>query len=252
MGLMDSRIRYPLGRVSLAADVVWERIRERPPGFDFKFNPKKLPAEVTADEMKELAAINDTWQQNRALRKIISQHMRRSTQERREEIFKWIVKMWGGIRGGKDDTFGTWVRELSYFDEDRVKAFYVKREDKRPSSWSKILSFADHTQYPIYDARNAVALNVILEGTKVEGRFRMPATRNKEVPTAVDELKDILHQRFEGRRVRYAYYKEYRNLLRAIEKQFKLEDVLEVEMHLFAHSMSIITSFNAAITPQEE
>lgn len=245
MGLMDSRIRYPLGRVSIAAGLVWDRIKERPPKFRFNLNFKKLPSEITADERSHLMSIEDTWERNREVRKLISQHMRRATQERREEIFKWIVKTWGGIRGGNDGIFAEWVKELSYFDRDRVEKFYFTREDHRPSSWSKIISFADYKFYPVYDARATVALNVLLEGTNIEGRFHMPATRNKEVPKAVEKLKDELERKFEGRRVRYAYYREYRNLMRAIEKHARLDDVLQVEMHLFANSLPIIRSYNS-------
>ena len=244
MGLEDSRVRYPLGRVSIAAGLVWDKIKERPPKFKFNLNFKNLPSEITSKERKHLMSFEDTWERNREVRKIISQHMRRATQERREILFKWIVKDWGGIRGGNDDIFQTWVEELSYFDQPRVEKFYFTREDHRPSSWSKIISFADHKFYPVYDARATVALNVLLEGTKIEGRFHMPETRNKEVPKAVDKLKDELKWKFDGRRVRYAYYREYRNLLRAIEKHAGLQDVLQVEMHLFSHSIPIIKDYN--------
>lgn len=245
MPAKHGRVRFYVGRLTNVPPVVWDRIKERPEEFDWRFDASKLPEFVTADDRAVLTGINDSWERNRELRKVVSKRMKHTTHERREEIFKWIVKDWGGIRGGNDEVFPQWVSELGVFERERIEAFFKNEERDRPSSWSKILSFIDYRYYPVYDARNAVALNIILEETDLKWRFFMPGTQNKEVPKAVDAIRDRLKEVFKGHHIQYAYYREYRNLLLAIKEHANLSDVLEVEMHLFAHSMDIINAYIA-------
>lgn len=243
MSAKQSRVRFYVGRIANVPPVVWERIKTRPDKFDWRFDPKKLPEFISSEESLTLTTINDSWERNRELRKIVAKHMQNTTRERREDIYKWIVKDWGGIRAGNDDVFPRWVAELSYFDREDIERFFKREEKDRPSSWSKILSFINYRYYPVYDARNAVALNIILEETDLKWRFFMPGTQNKEVPTAVEAIRDQLKEVFKGRHIQYAYYREYRNLLLATKEHADLSDVLEVEMHLFANSMNIIKDY---------
>jgi len=245
MSVTRSRVRFYVGRISNVPPVIWDRIKERPANFEWRFDPKKLPDFLTDDDRAELTSINDSWERNRKLRELVSKHMRKKTREMREDIFKWIVKDWGGIRGGNDDVFAEWVAELGVFERKRIEDFFKNEERDRPSSWSKILSFIDHRYYPVYDARNAVALNIILEETDLKWRFFMPGTQNKEVPKAVDAIRDQLKKVFKGHHIQYAYYREYRNLLLQVKEHAGLKDVLEAEMHLFAHSIDIIKAYIA-------
>lgn len=243
MPARHGRVRFYVGRLEFVPPIVWDRIKTRPEKFDWRFDPKKLPDFITPEERSTLTTINDSWERNRELRRIVAKHMQHTTRERRKDIFKWIVKDWGGIRGGNDDVFPQWVAELSDFKRERIEKFFQNEERDRPSSWSKILSFIEHRYYPVYDARNAVALNIILEETDLKWRFFMPGTQNKEVPKAVEAIRDQLKEVFKGHHIQYAYYREYRNLLLAIKEHADLSDVLEVEMHLFAHSMNIIKDY---------
>lgn len=244
MPVTNSRVRFYVGRLNATPPIIWDRIKERPEKFDWRFRKIKLPEYITDEQRQALSQMNDDWARLRALREYVSDHIKRTTPEQREDVFKWIVKSWGGIRGGDDEAFSRWVHQLSGLKRETIEEFFKVEERKRPSSWSKILSFIDHRYYPVYDARNAVALNIILEETNVKWRFYMPGTQNTDVPKAVTRIRALLDKTFVGHHNQYAYYREYRNLLLSIVKQCDdVRDVLEVEMHLFAHSLPIIKGY---------
>jgi hypothetical protein len=90
-------------------------------------------------------------------------------------LAKWIIREWGGIKGGPDDAPGEWMEALGGFEDETISNFIVKNGTKRISSWSKLLAFADSAKHAIYDALTSVALNCALRRLRDNRRFYMPA-----------------------------------------------------------------------------
>lgn len=114
--------------------------------------------------------------QNRVLREVVSPYLRHYSRKRRERLFHWIVVEWGRIGSGGNG-LDECVRALGDFDRKQVSAFIKHKARDRIAGWSKVLSFVDHLNYPVYDARNAIALNVLLDPRGNIGRFFMPSTQ---------------------------------------------------------------------------
>ncbi|MGJ0313337.1 hypothetical protein [Aliarcobacter cryaerophilus] len=87
-----------------------------------------------------------------------------------KKIHKWIVEDWGGIKTHKD--FETLIDSMNKNSFDRI------------SSWSKIASFKDLSEYVIYDSRVIYSLNWLIyrfnkQYKKTEKYFFQPSGRNK-------------------------------------------------------------------------
>lgn len=87
-----------------------------------------------------------------------------------KEIHRWIVKDWGGIKTHKD--FKTLQESMKNYSFDRI------------SSWSKIVSFQNISDYVIYDSRVIYSLNWMIfrfnkKYNKTEKYFFQPSGRNK-------------------------------------------------------------------------
>lgn len=87
-----------------------------------------------------------------------------------KNIHKWIVSDWGGIKTHKD--FKTLQESMKNYSFDRI------------SSWSKIVSFQNISDYVIYDSRVIYSLNWMIfrfnkKYNKTEKYFFQPSGRNK-------------------------------------------------------------------------
>ena len=86
------------------------------------------------------------------------------------DLHKWIVSDWGGIKTHKD--FKTLKESMKNQSFDRI------------SSWSKIASFQNISDYVIYDSRVIYSLNWLIfrfnkKYNKTEKYFFQPSGRNK-------------------------------------------------------------------------
>lgn len=181
--------------------------------------------------------------QNRVLREVVSPYLRHYSSQRREDLFRWIIVEWGQIKSGGNG-LGEWVRALGNYDRDQVSAFIKSKGKNRVASWSKVLSFIDHLNYPVYDARNAIALNALLDPRGNIGRFYMPPTQNTTVPTAVKIVRKKLSAAVGTNKLKFAQYEEYRGLIHAMAR-VKGTDILDVEMQLFADSVRLAQDYIA-------
>lgn len=179
---------------------------------------------------------NSNEAMNRNLRLLVSPYFKTADQAAISDLSVWIVKEWGGIKRGTD-AIPAWCNELSDFSPTSIDKFVTRMGTARISSWSKIIAFASPSTDAIYDARTAVAINCALHSIGIKKGFFMPLGRNKDVNPASILLKKNGFKEIYG-------YKEYIELLRHISKLDKGDDILEVEMDLFANAPSIANSFS--------
>lgn len=82
--------------------------------------------------------------------------------EKRNQIAKWIVKKWGGIKTVTDNNLNNSIDSAERHHEKCNGEF----DFERIASWSKFMAFKYPQQYAIYDARVIYSLNWLLLGTK--------------------------------------------------------------------------------------
>lgn len=91
-----------------------------------------------------------------------------------ESIAKWIIKIWGGIKGIKDST----VKEIVANLNKKNYSF------NNISSWSKVHSFKNLERDVIYDSKVIYSLNWLLLNLDYENKFFLqPESRNKRIIT---------------------------------------------------------------------
>lgn len=172
---------------------------------------------------------------NRNLRLLLSPYFKMGDQALIKELSVWIVKEWGGIKRGTD-TIPDWCDELSDFSHASIEAFATRMGSVRISSWSKLIAFASPSTDAIYDARTAVAINCALYTLGIKDGFFMPSGRNKDVNPASIFMKRS------GFNEKYGY-RDYISLLNSIANLDGSDDILQVEMSLFANSPSVANAF---------
>ncbi|MCA0256498.1 MAG: hypothetical protein LCH47_07890 [Proteobacteria bacterium] len=165
--------------------------------------------------------------------------------QNKKSVARWIVKDWGGIRRGSNDTIDDWMFKLKQFDNESVEKFIHHYGVKRISSWSKILAFADPEKYAIYDSRTATALNCILFKKECDVQFYMPPSRNERVIFIQNNLKKYTKNKYYTI-LRYSEYIKY--LDHFVSKRY-FENKLEAEQKLFAFAVSDDLFDYLGITP---
>lgn len=173
----------------------------------------------------------------------------RYSNEKKAGVATWIVSNWGSITQGTHK-LPNWINEFGSFDPVSVDAFRSKVVHNWISSWSKIIAFADHRTYPIYDTNNAVALNVLMEPISTENFFYVPTGRNMFADAAGKKLVRK-HKPGRGKYADLGGYEDYRYLMERVVQLGKLSDVLAAEQLLFTRSIGIAKSY-LTIAEQEQ
>ena len=193
------------------------------------------------DDVQRACLGNSNEAMNRNLRLLVSPYFKTGDQDLIAKLAVWIVKEWGGIKRGTD-AIPDWCTELSDFNHTDIADFVGRMGTLRISSWSKIIAFASPSTDAIYDARTAVAINCALYTMGLREGFVMPLGRNKDVNPASIFLKK------NGFDEKYGYY-EYISLLKAMSALDASNDILDVEMSLFANAPSVANHFNNTHNP---
>lgn len=193
------------------------------------------------DDVQRACLANSNEIMNRNLRLLVSPHLKSGDQDLIAKLSIWIVKEWGGIKRGTD-VISDWCTELSDFNHTAIADFVGKMGTSRISSWSKIIAFASPSTDAIYDARTAVAINCALYTMGLREGFVMPVGRNKDVNPASIFLKKIKFNEAYG-------YREYISLLNAMSALDGYDDILGVEMSLFANAPSVANHFTNTFNP---
>jgi hypothetical protein len=202
----------------------------------------KTLSEIIPKKDVERACLGNSKEvMNRNLRMLISPYFKSNDDRLVSDISVWIVKEWGGIKKGTE-SIPPWCDELSGFSNESVKSFIQRMGTTRISSWSKIIAFSSPSTEAIYDARTAVSLNCALYKIGAKEGFFMPAGQNPVIKPAAKLLK--------SKEIRQVFgYKEYIELLNAISELSSDEDILAVEMNLFANAPSVAKSFLHDVNP---
>lgn len=161
----------------------------------------------------------------------------------KSDLATWIVSNWGSVTQGTEK-IPDWIAELGAFDTAQIDAFKARRVHRWMSSWTKIVSFVDHAKYPIYDANNAVALNVLMESLSTANFFYMPVGRADYVSHARTKLL-ATYKTGRGKYPDLGGYKDYEYLIERIVTLGTLKDALEAEQLLFTRSIGVAKSYFA-------
>lgn len=185
----------------------------------------------------------DGWARTDRLRQKFKAAFQAVSLDHAIEMSRWIVTRWGGI-DDKTDQIPVWVKEWEGFDRGWVHDFVNRMGDDRIASWSKILSFAFPERYPVFDARNGVALNCIFAEIGFPRRFPMTATQNS---TAKATERFLRTNRWKP--VDLTYH-DYIVLLDLYARDAFQGSLMSAEMTLFANSVKIMQGYMATQSQQ--
>ena len=218
--------------------------------------------QAAAESLKRIAgpaldasvfAVKNDWQRNINLRKEVSRLWREAVDADNLnlslDLARWMVKDWGGIKNIRNSTIGK--HNFAALN----KLFNLKFD--HISSKSKVITLPDPYANQIYDARVAVALNVmqLAADTKVRIYFEIPNTQITWI--ASDEncfkarIPEIAFIEDFGFRVmpKNKIYSYYTRLLLKMSIETKLQlDPIELEMALFALAMPFSHNSNGVLS----
>ena len=220
------------------APAIWQIVNLAQP-YPWAVGPtsrKRLADLVPPDEFSAVFATDDSALINRHLRSTLAPRLAGRDRTLAAAVACWVVRSWGGIKGGPQQTIVDWSDALGRYGGAAVNDFIERHRDDRISSWSKLLAFADHANHAIYDARTAVALNCALAALQDSRRFHMPASQNRRVFAA--RRKFLQEPNFEARG-----YRDYLNLLTCFVVMRGAADLLSAEMTLFANAPNVAEAF---------
>ncbi|ADL52347.1 hypothetical protein [Clostridium cellulovorans] len=144
---------------------------------------KAIESGVLNDEQSNFLSLQEnTFLRNVELKKILREVLSKTTSvDIKKDIYRWIVKEWGGIDVKNIDKLYTTINKYLDVNKKVNSEFF-----NSISSNSKILSFLYPEKYIIYDARVAYTLNwIILKTGAAKVFFPMPSGRNSKL-TAID------------------------------------------------------------------
>lgn len=176
-------------------------------------------------------------QTNRSLRELVAPLLRSDDRLLATRLAKWIVRDWGGIKAGaQSGAVEEWSERLGAYSQGEVSVFVSTQRNRRISSWSKVVAFANPQRDAIYDSRTAVALNCALDQLGYDGRFHVPLSQNRLIANARKRLR----KRYIGRPISYG---EYLALLNEFVRIGLCADILAGEMVLFSNAPTIAADF---------
>lgn len=229
-------IDVPAGLVSSVSDFCErhvERLHE-----DYQWRLPELPFGSL-----NLEPGTSNFEANVVLKHFLNKQWREGNRSERIELANWIVKDWGGIRGGNPNAISGYV--------DQINSNGFEFLFRRVASYSKILAVADMNRFAIYDQRVAVALNAIqlLAGVRDGIAFHMPKGRNSVVGDSVNRRGFAEQPEYKVRRLALDYgwmlvprdetFKTYINTLRAVQIRLERKAFYELEMVLFANAEKV-------------
>jgi hypothetical protein len=221
------------------AESIWERLPPVKQGWSLPKDQSLLEAIIPKKEVSYIYSIDDTHEQNRIMRTIISKRLKRYPPQRRGNLMVWIAHDWGRIRNGRRSTY-EWTYKLRSFSDADIERFINTLKKKRISSWSKILGFVDQYNHAIYDARTSVALNVILDEIGSPYRFFMPDPTNTKLPLIIKDIKQRARANFRLKmQDQFRNYWDYLRLLKHIQSRLNLRDITEIEMRLYEQAIPL-------------
>lgn len=219
---------------------MWEFIGERRQ-FEWNINGTKfLQLLINEEEFSYVMNIQDTAEQNIALRNIIKQYFHNQSLEHKQKLAYWIVKHWGKIVTTRS-SINKMTADISIFEDENIDRFLKLNGTYRISSWSKFLSFSNPEKYTIYDSWNSIALNIVLLETNQISQFEMPGSRVSDH----NKMKTHIHKFKKIKKDGYIWgYDEYQQFFKLSVEQNYIKNILEGEMTVFANAEYILNNFS--------
>jgi len=166
---------------------------------------------------------------NCRLRKFVHSALKVATPAERSMLAHWIVEDWGRIWSRNPGMIDEWVNCLRNFSKNELRAFVQNRSIGRIASWSKILSYADPSEFAIFDARVSAALNRCFHLMKIEERFPKLPSRNEVIRRLAEKPPNLTLS-----------YVNYLRLLKRIVIGGHAKSILEAEMTIFANCQKLL------------
>ena len=198
--------------------------------YNFTISDQTL---FTFDEMNKINGLKNGFEKNKLLKDILFQKIMNS--ENKLQYYNWIVKQWGGIRH-----FDKSKEEIDdFFENITNKRLYV-RHFGTISSYSKLISFKNPSEYFIFDSKVAYVLNwLLLKNYKKENKyFIIPPGRNSDL---VKYNMDTIINLYDKNNIKHYYEKKhtyfiYCEFIKRLFKNIKngnIEKPYYIEMMLF-------------------
>lgn len=207
------------GKANLTATNDW---------YHWPINPAYLPTGVVLPEGSHYA-------QNIALKKQLSALYSSANNQAKQEIIRYYIVIWGGIRKNSDETIQSYAL-------NSPKSLIAKGT-QGIASWSKALSIRLPNDVSIYDARVAVSLNSLQVAMAVDHPFDFPLLtgQNKLINEGSKKLRQYATtHRWPAVSVRIFYLK-YNSILSTVSKQLEVTPHT-IEMLLFAKAPELLQS----------
>lgn len=193
--------------------------------------PTFLKEEINSSDFKSSSDEEKTLE----LRRAASSCWNEISMDDKFELFKWIVKEWGGIRRIGENTLNTYVMNISSLDSESPECESAKqflfKEKKNVSSKSKCLAFLYPDRYFVYDSRVAMALIKILSEChpKFTWTFQLPPGKSGDY----DDFKNDQKFKYLIEARTKVTYLQYCELIKIISELLGEEDSQLIEMKLF-------------------
>ena len=203
---------------------VKEVIKEGDEWYTWKI-PKKLPEGITVSGESE-------HEKNLNLKTKLHEYFVKSCDEDKIEISNWYISEWGGIRNNKKAN----IRAYACCNPEKL----IGKGKTGIASWSKALCIKPPSEYAIYDARVACALNClqILYKTDVKQMFPSLPSRNNKIIMANEMIKRISSQEEYQQISTQVFCRQYVKFLHDVADK-AIIDFTTVEMILFAKAVCI-------------
>ena len=219
----------------IVAEFVHQKYAAGTDWYTWTFNPEKVPAGVNTKDTPNA----DWYARNVSLKHALrAAWLEGSAQpERKAELERYYVVVWGGVRGNKPETLA------AYHGSDAPTN--IARDARGIASWSKALAVRDPFAFAIFDARVSCSLNAlqIIHRIATPLRFPLLASRNREVVRGSALLRRHFQQHaWPG--VDKGFYDAYLGLCKAVGERIGPAGapmpVYAVEMALFAHTEELL------------
>lgn len=178
--------------------------------------------------------IQNTAVRNAVLHDALSAPLKNYDYDLRLKAMVWIIYDWGHVRGDSEK-HESWPTQFQNYQPEVINSFISSHYRDRIASWSKVLAFADSSNYAIYDARVAMSLNAIFEKLGRSERFYMPVASSKKINKCFQDISRKFQAQATAGNPKYLGYFDYMSLLNAFVNKVLAPNVLECEMRLFAN-----------------
>lgn len=202
-----------------------------------RFDTSKLPVTVS------LPNGGSEYENNVALKKELHKEWCRGDDKQKEEIVRWYISVWGGVRGNLNQTI------KSYANTDPTNLIALGK--KGIASWSKALCIYDPDNYAIFDARVSASLNAMQILSVVTQPILFPAlsSQNKAIVSGNKFIESYAKDRKWKVIGKDLFYQEYLGILKGVMSCYGPNSEVSlstIEMFIFAFAENLLENARTA------